>query len=271
LQSAMPEATQGHIEGLTSWASCIVNDCTLDPSYPNLAPYAYWYTLMGRYNARPDLQAAYPNAYTSKAAFLGLVNWAGGVVEQKWVDSDYQELRQFGYWYALMSTYNNRGDLQVAMPNAYATGYVALVNWAGGVVTQKWTDGAYNQLEPFGYYYNLMMTYNQRLDLQAAFPAAYSSWASFTGLVNWAGGVVTQQWVDPSYSALNMTGYWYDLMHLYAGRSDLQTAYPESYTFSTSYTNLLCWAKGVVLQRWSDPAYNQLQKYAQAYIAMASC
>jgi hypothetical protein len=60
------------------------------------------------------------------------------------------------------------------------------------LVAGDWTDGAYSSLAPFGYWYELMATYNDRADLQAAFPDAYTDFAQYTGLVNWAGAVVTQ-------------------------------------------------------------------------------
>jgi hypothetical protein len=195
------------------------------------------------------------------------VNWAYGVVTRKWTDSGYNTLAPYAYWYALMSTYNQRPDLVKAFPDAYVSvsSYEALINWAGGVVTKQWTDSSYNILNPYGYYYDLMMTYNTRSDVRAAFPSAYTTRSSYTSLINWAGGVVTEQWTDGSYSTLNPYGYYYDLMMVYNTRTDLQAAFPNAYSNQASYQNLINWAYGVVTKQWADSSYSFLSYYASYY------
>jgi len=269
LQSAFPSVAVGQYGGLVTWADGVVGGSFVDSGRPSLMPFAYWYVMMGTYSSRGDLQTAFPNAYYSMSTYTSLINWAGGVVGQKWADSSYSTLAPFGYWYTLMSVYNQRGDLQSAFPDAYASpsSYQTLINWAGGVVTKQWSDNSYSTLSPYGYYYTLAMVYISRADLQSAFPNAYSSWPSYVSLVNWAGGVVTQQWSDSSYGTLNTYGYWYDLVMTYNTRPDLQTAFPNVYTSQTAFQNLVNWANGVVTKAWPDSSYNNLSYYASWYEA----
>jgi len=267
LQAAFPEVSRGTYSNLVNWAYGVVTQQWTDSGYNALAPYAYWFALMYTYNQRPDLQKGFPNAYVSAVSYQALVSWAKGVSTQEWSDSSYGSLQPFAYWYTLLGTYSSRPDLQSAFPNAYYShdGYLSLVNWAGGVVTQQWTDGSYATLSPYGFYYALASTYDTRADLQAAFPNAYSSWSGYTSLVNWAGGVVTKQWTDGSYGALNNYGYWYDLMMTYNQRPDLQAAFPGAYTSQASFQNLLNWAHGVVTKQWADSSYDNLVIYASFY------
>jgi len=210
LQTAFPEVEAGTYSNLVNWAYGVSTGKWVDSSYNTLAPYAYWYTLMYTYSQRPDLQAAFPNAYYSTGSYLGLINWAGGVVSQQWSDSSYNSLQPYGYWYALIMVYNQRSDLQAAYPNGYTSeSYLSLINWAGGVVTHQWTDSSYSILNIFGYYYDLMMVYNARPDLQSAFLNAYGSATSFQNLVNWASGVVNNSWADSSFSTLIWYASWY--------------------------------------------------------------
>jgi len=222
-------------------------------------------TLLSVYNSRSDLQSLFPEA--AGGNYVNLVNWASCNVNRCFSDGDYSVLATYGYWYTLMSVYNGRSDLQGLFPNAYSssTSYVSLVSWAGGVVTQAWVDGSYSTLRSYGYWYDLMMVYNHRSDLQSLFPNAYGNQNSYVGLVSWAGGVVTQQWVDGDYALLNQYGYWYDLMMVYNQRSDLQSAYPGAYTNYASYVNLLHWAKGVVDRSWSDGSYTTLLPFKSTY------
>jgi hypothetical protein len=269
LQRAFPEASYGDYANLVTWAYGVVSQQWVDGSYNTLAPYAYWYNLMNTYNNRPDLQVAYPDAYTSTTSYQGLINWAAGVVTKQWSDGSYGALNSTAYWYELMGTYNGRSDLQSAFPNAYSntitTDYQKLLTWAGGVVSQKWVDGSYSTLSHFGYWYDLFMTYNQRSDLQASFPGAYTNMSEYKSLVNWAGGVVAQQWVDGSYSQLNTYGYWYDLMMVYNTRTDLQNVFPGAYVLHSQYQSLINWANGVVTHAWPDGAITYLNYYAAYY------
>lgn len=272
LQSAFPNVVNGStssLYSLTNWAANTVNDQTGDSSYSTLYPYGYYYDLMSVYSARGDLQSAFPNAFTSSTSFEGLVSWAGGVVTDAYLDGSYASLLPYGYWYALMSTYNARSDLQSALPNVYTStsSFAKLVSWAQGVVSDQYADSSYYQLEGFGYWYNLMGLYNSRPDLQSAFPNAYSSRAGFTSLVNWAGGVVTKHWVDSSFSTLNLTGYWYDLMSVYNSRADLQIAIPNAYTSHSSFSSLVEWAGSVVIIG-TDSSYSTLLPYSYWYNLM---
>ena len=111
----------------------------------------------------------------------------------------------------------------------------------------------------------LLSTYYTRTDLQAVFPDSFSNKTSFRGLVNWAGGTVTHQWVDGAFNRLNGAGYWYDLMMTYNLRPDLQAAFPDAYSNQTSFQGLINWAHGVVTRAFPDASYPNLIFYASYY------
>jgi 3',5'-cyclic AMP phosphodiesterase CpdA len=269
LQAAFPDAETNFASymELVNWSGGVVAGGA-DSSYPALAPFGYWYVLMATYNQRPDLQTAFPDAYTNFTNFTDLVSWAGGVVSGGY-DSSYSALTSFGYWYILMTTYNQRTDLQAAFPDAYSSfdGYTELISWAGGVV-EGGTDSAYATLAPFGYWYVLMATYDQRPDLQSAFPDAYTNFTNYSALVVWAGGSATGA-SDSSYSALAPFGYWYALMAVYCQRPDLQTAFPDAFTSPVSYGELVDWADTVVIGA-SDSSYPILAPFGYWYALMAT-
>jgi len=93
LQTAFPSAYyyQSSYQGLVSWAGLVVTGAPgygSDGAHTLLQASPYWYTLMGIYFSRPDLQAAFPNALTStpggttaltETSFEALVTWAGKV------------------------------------------------------------------------------------------------------------------------------------------------------------------------------------------------
>jgi len=110
-----------------------------------------------------------------------------------------------------------------------------------------------------------MNVYDGRADLQAAFPEAFTNLTNYTLLVNWAGWVVNQSWVDSAYAKLFPLGYYYALLKVYDGRSDLQAAYPGAFTNGTSYQSLLDWASGVVTGEIKDPSNSTLSKFASEY------
>jgi len=117
---------------------------------------------MYTYNQSPDLQTAIPNVYTSQSQYENLVNWAGGVVTGQISDGRLSTLNTYGYWYDLMMVYNQRPDLQAALPNVYTspTQYQSLINWANNVVTGVITpqDGAYTYLNYYASYYEAHAT-----------------------------------------------------------------------------------------------------------------
>ena len=226
--------------------------------------------LLSLYDQRPDLQAAYPGAATGNLTNLSaLLNWASEVVTGQFSDSSYDALSapDVGYYYTLMDVYNSRSDLQAAYPNATTnlTSYEGLVTWAGEVVTGQFTDSANATLSPWGYAYDVFLVYNERPDLQAAFPSAYTSLSNYTSLVNWAGGVVTNSFADSDRSNLTAFGYFYALMFVYDDRSDLQAAFPNAFSSATSYEGLLGWAKGVVLGDFTDSSFTTLLPFAASY------
>jgi len=114
----------------------------------------------------------------------------------------------------------------------------------------------------------LYSVYENRSDLQTAFPGAFTDFTQYTLLVNWAGGVVTSSFVDSSQSTLTPFGYYYALMYVYDGRSDLQAVYPNAFTNGTSYQHLLTWAKNVVTPLFPDSAYATLLPFKASYEAL---
>jgi hypothetical protein len=272
LQEAFPNATTNltNYTELINWAAGVATGSWADPSFSDLAPFGYWYVLMATYSGRADLQEAFPNATTNFTNFTELVDWAASVVDGSFVDGAYLSLASFGYWYALMATYNGRSDLQAAFPNAYtnSTEFEELVDWAGAVVTGETQDNAYASLAPYGYWYALMSTYNDRTDLQAAFPNATANFTEFTDLVDWASGVVTDQWSDSAASVLAPFAPSYVLMATYNGRPDLQATFPNAYQNFGSYTELVQWAGAVVTGAFSDNAEAALAPYGYFYTVM---
>lgn len=223
------------------------------------------YTL---YNSRPDLQSAFPNAATDLSSFERFVSWAGYLVVGQENDSAAVGLYPYGAWILLMSVYNARADLQAAFANAYTdfSSYVGLVTWAGDVVTGTFSDPVEPTLAPFAYWYTLMMVYNSRADLLSTFPDAYGNSSSFTGLVNWAGAVVTGAITDPASSKLDAYGFYYALRSLYDGRADLQAAFPDAFTDWVEEGALLSWAGAVVNKTISDASQARLAPYGSTLV-----
>jgi len=166
LQTAFSNAYyyQSSYQGLVTWAGLVVTGAPgygTDSARTLLQPSPYWYTLMGIYFTRPDLQTAFPNALTMTTSFQNLVTWSGWVVTSQpgyGADGAKSALTTYGYWYDLMGIYFTRPDLQTAFPNAYtsAANWQQLVDWADAVVTNVpgyGVDGAHAQLDVFGSYY----------------------------------------------------------------------------------------------------------------------
>jgi hypothetical protein len=269
LQAAFPSAYSNFTsyQELVRWAGGVVTGGS-DSYYPVLAPFGYWYVLMATYNGRPDLQAAFPVAYTNFPSYAGLISWAGEVVSGA-PDSSYAALAPFGYWYALMEVYNYRSDLQSSFPGALSNfaSFAKLVNWAGWVSDTD-SDIAYLTLAPFGYYYNMMYVYDGRLDLQTAFPNAYTNWGSEVGLASWSGAVVNGTIRDSSEPTLQPYGYWFVLIWVYDQRPGLQAQYPMVLTNEVSYHGLIAWADAVVSFEFPDPAYTTLAPFTLTYQAL---
>src|SRR5208282_1273742 len=226
-------------------------------------------TLYSVYNDRADLQAAIPDAFTNFTNYTELVHWGAWMMaEGSTADSAYATLAPFGYWYVLMGTYSYRADLVTAFPQAYSnlTNFTELVHWAAWVTAAgSLADSAYVYLHPLGigYWYVMMATYTDRADLLAAFPDAYSNFASYTALVSWAGAVVNGTYTDSANATLQPYGYYYALVGLvYEHRADLKSSYPSVLTNYASYTGLLGWAKEVVTGAITDKAKSTLLPYA---------
>jgi hypothetical protein len=273
LQMAFPMAYTNvtHYKQLVNWADGVVSGHWSDPAYRTLAPFASWYVLMGTYDGRSDLQAAFPEAYGNLTSYTELITWADGVVQGRWSDSANSTLAPFASWYRLMGTYNARQDLQSAFPDVYGnfTEYTNLVNWASGVVAGHWVDPANSTLAPVGYLFDLMSIYEGRSDLRSAFPDAFTNWTKGQALLSWAGAVVNGTFSDGSRAKLLPYGYWYVLFGwVYEHRADLERAFPFALTQETTQERLLAWAKSVVLLDFPDPAYSTLLPYAVDYVTL---
>ena len=227
-------------------------------------------TLYGVYLADSSLQTAYPNVETSVSEFSSLVDWAGSVVRGGTSDAANQTLAPYGYWYDLMSVYDQRGDLQYGFPNAYTVeaNYSALLSWAGQVVTNAYSDGDSGLLASYGYFYALAYVYNSRGDLQGAFPNALTTPSEWNQLVIWAGEVATGAFSDSSSSTLSAYNYYYVLAYVYNSRGDLQAAFPNALTNGASWAELVTWAQNVVNHKFPDSAYATLLPYASEYNAL---
>ena len=270
LQTEFPDANESlsGFANLVAWAGAVVGGGTSDPAYAQLAPYGYWYVLLTTYNERVDLQSAFPDAYTAWTSYTDLVDWAGGVVTDMYPDSAAPSLAAYGWWYALMLTYNGRADLQQAYPDAMTnlTNYTGLLIWAGEVVDGSFVDSSATTLQPFGYYYDLLLVYESRADLESAFPNVTTDESSFDLLVLWAGGVSSGSYSDGDQSMLAPYAYWYVLFGaVYEHRADLQAAFLDAFTDGLSYTALFGWAGAVVSGEITDSSYSLLLPFASDY------
>jgi outer membrane protein assembly factor BamB len=217
LRAAFPSVATNNttFSELVSWAGRVVTGQLTDSDYSTLAPFGSWYALMETYNRRPDLQAAFPDAYTNFAHYTGLVSWADDVVMGRWTDPANSTLAPFGYYYDLMTVYDGRPDLQSAYPNAFTnwTEEQALVAWAGAVVNRTISDQSQGTLQPYGYWYVLFgWEYAQRADLRETYPLAVTDRVSHQGLLGWAKAVVLGEFPDPAYAALSPFAASYEAM-----------------------------------------------------------
>ena len=211
LEAQFPGVLLGNstsLVGLVSWAADVVTDVFPDAANETLAApgVSYYYVLMGLYNSRADLQAAFPNAYTNPTSYIDLLSWAGYVVGGQIADPANPTLGTWGYAYALLGLYVERADLQSAFPGAASSSpseFLPLVSWAGAVVNQTITDADRSTILPYGYFYALMWVYNGRADLQAEFPDAYGNVSSYGLLLHWAYQVASGELPDPAYSTLS--------------------------------------------------------------------
>ncbi len=147
-----PTESVGELGGKTLPGSTAILALGTSPIVPSSD---YYTTLMGIYAARPDLQAAFPDAASNLTEYADLVSWAGEVVTGVFPDSALPELAPFAYYYALMLVYEHRPGLQVEFPGALTnvTSYQGLLGWANQVVQFEPSDPAYSTLLPFAAYY----------------------------------------------------------------------------------------------------------------------
>src|SRR6185312_8210130 len=145
----------------------------------------YITALLSVYNARADLQAAFPQAATGDLSRL--LPWAGayGILDS----ASRSQLAPYAADYKLMQLYYARADLQAAFPQAAnAADLSSLLPWAGAYgITDSSSS---SMLAPYAADYKLMQLYYARADLQAAFPQAANA-ADLSSLLPWAGAFGT--------------------------------------------------------------------------------
>jgi hypothetical protein len=96
LQQAFPEAADGDLRRLTSWARRIATGEWRDDRAAALQPFAAWFALWELYDSRPDLQQAFPEA--ADRDFHRVMTWAAGVAHGACLDSAMTRLQPFAGW-----------------------------------------------------------------------------------------------------------------------------------------------------------------------------
>ena len=249
LQAAYPEAGSGDMTGLVRWAwQYGTTDYPADPNGPHavLGPHAHTYALLSIYDARADLQAAYPEA--GSGDMTGLVRWAwqyGTTDYPADPNGPHAVLGPHAHTYALLSIYDARADLQAAYPEAGSGDMTGLVRWAWQYGTTDYPadpNGPHAVLGPHAHTYALLSIYDARADLQAAYPevvagdhAALTVWARDWGINDYP--------ADPNgpHAVLGPHAHTYALLSIYDARPDLQAAYPE--VVAGDHAALTVWAR----------------------------
>lgn len=183
--------------------------------------------LMIIFHQRPDLKSAFGEAIDGN--LRGLLSWASYAGTSEYPSI----LKEYGHLYDLMKIYDERSDLRTAYPEANnAVNTAHLYEWAEnyGVTEYKQSLAKYDHI------YNLVTVYYSRPDLQSAYTEA-SNGNNLSGLLRWAGEYGTSEHKEK----LGKYDHIYDLMRIYQGRSDLQSAFPEAAN-GNDLTNLLVWA-----------------------------
>ncbi len=258
LQAAYPEAASGYMAGLTVWArDWGITDYPADPFGPHavLGPHAHTYALLSIYDARPDLQAAYPEAASGDMA--GLVRWAWqyGIVDYpRDPAGPHAVLGPHAHTYALSIIYDARPDLRAAYPDVVAGDRAALTVWARDWGINDYPDdpvGPAAVLGPHAHTYALLSIYDARPDLQAAYPEAASG--DMAGLTVWARDWGINDYPDDPVGPAAVLGphaHTYALLSIYDARPDLQAAYPEA--ASGDMAGLTVWARDWGINDYPD-------------------
>ena len=172
--------------------------------------------LLSVYDARPDLQDAFPNVDSSTGTDMNaLLRWAGvfGVSEDS-------TLAAHDAVYDTMWVFFFRSDISTAFPEANNGADVTrLLSWAS-------TDGVAEEpaiLGPHQEVYDLMRVYNERSDVAGAFPEALDA-QNMDNLFTWAAnhGVTENSNILAQHDAL------YTIMDLYNIRTDVASEFPEA-------------------------------------------
>lgn len=124
--------------------------------------------LLNCYNKREDLKTTFPEVEFGN--YQALINWASHVCTKKWIDRDYELLKNYTNWYVehkkeisileriknipqleiLMDIYHKRNDLNSIIPES---NFQVLINWAASVSNKRWEDNDYRLLEKYKEWY----------------------------------------------------------------------------------------------------------------------
>ncbi|MDH3618649.1 MAG: class I SAM-dependent methyltransferase [Nitrosopumilus sp.] len=124
--------------------------------------------LLEIYNSREDLRKVFPEVEFNN--FQALINWAAKICKQSFSDEVFEKLKKYSKWYQehekenfindriknipqleiLFEIYHRRDDL---MSVIHENNFQDLINWAAGVVTKRWEDKEFTNLEKFSTWY----------------------------------------------------------------------------------------------------------------------
>ena len=155
LTAFLGETLSARIVPYSNSSSCIPSFGTtalFESHDPSLIAQPAIVALSSVYDSRLDLQNSFPGALSgNETSFLGLINWANGVVNHVFYDGSFETLKPYAWYYTLMATYNSRKDLQETYTNPYynETNSNKLFCWANNVVSGQVLNQSYSTLNQY--------------------------------------------------------------------------------------------------------------------------
>jgi len=124
--------------------------------------------LLEVFEKRIDLKRTFPEVESGN--YQALINWAEDVSKKKWMDIDYESLKNYINWYVehkkeisivdriknipqleiLIEIYHKRDELNSIIPESNLQ---VLINWAAAVSNKRWEDKDYKLLEQYKEWY----------------------------------------------------------------------------------------------------------------------
>jgi hypothetical protein len=160
----------------------------------------------------------------------------------------------------LLGVYESRPDLKNAYPSVTTEWSTqnALIRWAATYGIR--TDSAQPQLGRYGYLYVLADVYNDRSDLQVAYPEVMNG--NLRNIISWAAkyGIT----IDSARQRLGNYGHVYVLLNIYGNRIDLRAAYPQ--VENGDLTGIIDWAVRYGIS--TDSAKSTLEVYAPQLVLL---